>query len=64
LIEPRQFMKVSREWRKPQHEEFEPRNMWSLYNAFTEVYKGLQVHEVMDRHIQLHRFAAGVISQN
>ena len=41
LIEPRQFTRVSREWRKPRHEEFEPRCMWSLYNSFTEVYKNL-----------------------
>jgi hypothetical protein len=32
--------KVLGEWRKPSHEEFEPRCGWSLYNAFTEVAKG------------------------
>jgi len=31
--------KVLQEWREPQHDEFKPRNAWSLYNAFTEVYK-------------------------
>ena len=32
--------KVVREWRKPAHEDFAPRNVWSLFNDFTEVLKG------------------------
>jgi len=28
------------QWEKPAHEEFAPRNLWSLHNSFTEVYKG------------------------
>jgi hypothetical protein len=28
------------QWEKPAHEDFGPRNLWSLHNAFTEVYKG------------------------
>jgi hypothetical protein len=28
------------QWDKPLHEEFAPRNLWSLHNAFTEIYKG------------------------
>lgn len=27
---------VLQEWRKPRHEDFLPRNAWSLFNAFTE----------------------------
>jgi len=57
LIAPKQFLRVSREWRRPRHAEFEGRTLWSLYNAVTEVYKGLPVHLTMERHIQLHRFA-------
>lgn len=30
---------VLSEWRKPSHDEFKPRNAWSLFNAFTEVLK-------------------------
>lgn len=30
---------VIREWREPKHEEFKPRNAWSLFNSFTEVLK-------------------------
>tara|TARA_R100000808_G_scaffold25075_2_gene61377 strand:+ start:2496 stop:3281 length:786 start_codon:yes stop_codon:yes gene_type:complete len=31
--------KVLNEWRIPRHEEFEPRNMWSFNNCYTEVFK-------------------------
>ncbi len=31
--------KVIRAWDTPQHEQFEPRTAWSLYNAFTDVMK-------------------------
>lgn len=34
---------VVQEWRKPAHEEFEPRTVWSLANAFTEVAKPRRV---------------------
>ena len=30
---------VLREWRKPRHAQFETRNVWSLFNAFTEALK-------------------------
>lgn len=30
-----QFALALREWKKPQHEIFEPRNLWSLHNAVT-----------------------------
>jgi hypothetical protein len=28
------------EWRHPRHNEFAPRNAWSLFNGYTEVLKG------------------------
>jgi hypothetical protein len=28
------------EWRKPSHDAFAPRNVWSLFNGFTEALKG------------------------
>ena len=61
LIGPRQFINVVREWRTARYEEFKDRNLWSLYNGFTEVYKGLPIHVVMDRHIKLHKFALELI---
>jgi hypothetical protein len=32
--------KVLEQWRAPSHPEFRDRNLWSLYNAFTETLKG------------------------
>ena len=32
--------KVLEQWRAPNHTEFKDRNLWSLYNAFTETLKG------------------------
>ena len=32
--------KVLEQWRAPNHPEFRDRNLWSLYNAFTETLKG------------------------
>lgn len=34
---------VMKEWEDPSHREFEPRTMWSLHNAFTEVLKAVPV---------------------
>lgn len=34
-----QLPRVLKEWREPSHEQFLPRNAWSLVNAFTEVYR-------------------------
>ncbi|MGJ8653017.1 MAG: DUF932 domain-containing protein [Opitutaceae bacterium] len=53
--------KVLQEWRQPRHKEFAPRNMWSLQNAFTEVFKGridllpersMRLHGVLDAHCE------------
>ncbi len=32
--------RVLEQWRRPNHPEFKDRNLWSLYNAFTETLKG------------------------
>jgi len=42
------------EWRKPQHEAFEPRNVWSLFNAFTETLKQASLAELPKRTQALH----------
>lgn len=34
-----QFMDVLQEWEEPKHEEFKPRNLWSLINGVTESLK-------------------------
>src|SRR5262249_47610898 len=41
IVSHRQLPAVLREWRTPSHEDFSPRNRWSLFNAFTEALKPL-----------------------
>ncbi|MFZ4776213.1 MAG: hypothetical protein ACOYM3_12650 [Terrimicrobiaceae bacterium] len=47
-ITPAQIPDVLLEWRKPSHDEFEPRN------AFTEVFKSVNPHTAMRRGEALH----------
>jgi hypothetical protein len=43
-IMPLRFLQdVVKEWNEPRHEEFAPRTLWSLNNAFTEVQKQMPV---------------------
>lgn len=46
--------KVVNEWRKPAHVDFEPRNVWSLFNDFTEVMKGTAPMAAVKRTMALH----------
>jgi hypothetical protein len=57
-----QIMDVLNEWRRPRHEEFEPRTVWSLFNSFTETLKGSltlltsrtqALHGLLDTHVGL-----------
>lgn len=54
LIKPRQLLRGVNAWKKPPQEEFSDRNLWSLYNAFTEALKSSSASEVMDAHINVH----------
>jgi len=53
-ITPTQIPRVLHEWRKPSYPEFEPRNAWSLFNAFTEVHKRINPHAAIPRSEALH----------
>jgi hypothetical protein len=53
-ITPAQIPDVLMQWRKPEHESFEPRNAWSLFNAFTEVHKAVNPHTALRRGEALH----------
>ena len=46
---------VLEEWRKPQHEAFQPRNLWSFFNAVTERIKGGNLQVMPVRTQALHR---------
>jgi hypothetical protein len=58
----RQIPQILREWRKPSHEAFAPRTLWSYFNAYTEVFKGgltelpkrtQALHGLLDNHVGL-----------
>jgi hypothetical protein len=55
-------MHVVNEWRRPRHADFQPRTVWSLFNAFTETLKGSltllpsrtqALHGLLDTHVGL-----------
>ena len=45
---------VLHEWREPRHDAFEGRNVWSLFNAFTESLKDGSLHDLPKRTEALH----------
>jgi hypothetical protein len=45
---------ILHEWREPRHEAFEERNVWSLFNAFTETLKEGNLAELPKRTEALH----------
>lgn len=53
-ITPAQIPSVLDQWRRPEHEVFAARNAWSLFNAFTEVYKTVNPHTALRRGEALH----------
>ena len=58
---------VLKQWREPKHEAFEPRNVWSLFNAFTESLKDGSLSELPKRTEALHGLLdshVGLIGRN
>lgn len=41
-INPMDIMHVVQGWKKPEHKEFEPRTLWSLFNAMTGAHRELR----------------------
>ena len=56
VLTPTQANVAVREWREPSHEEFQDRNVYSLYNAFTEAGKRGQPGRMLDRYTGIHKF--------
>jgi len=54
-LSPRQLTKARNLWLKPEHKEFEPRNLWSLYNNCTEALKTTPAQKRINRHSKLHK---------
>ena len=53
-LAPSAIPRVLKEWREPWHQEFVPRNAWSLFNSFTEILKA-KPHLLADRTRILHK---------
>ena len=58
---PSQIPAVLQEWRAPEHDDFRPRNAWSLFNACTEVFKGLNPNVMVNRSQALHGLFDGLV---
>jgi hypothetical protein len=63
-ITPSQVPRILHEWRKPRHEVFQSRNLWSLFNAFTEVFKGQNPATTIRRSQALHGLCDAVVGFN
>ena len=53
-ISQKQVASVIEQWHRPNHTEFKNRNMYSLHNAFTEVWKENTPHVVLEKSNALH----------
>jgi hypothetical protein len=59
LVSPRQLTVLKDEWQKPSHEEFQGRNMWSLFNATTEALKSCPPTVIMEKHAGCYQALGG-----
>ncbi|MBC8553722.1 MAG: hypothetical protein H8D23_29255 [Candidatus Brocadiales bacterium] len=55
VISPTQLSVMNRGWQDPVHEQFEPRNLWSLYNCANSALKSSPHNKIMEKHIALHK---------
>ena len=54
-LSPRQLTKARDLWLEPEYTEFEPRNLWSLYNNCTEALKTTPAQKRIERQCWLHK---------
>jgi len=54
IIGATRIPQVLAQWRHPQHDDFTPRTVWSLFNAYTENLKGMSLFELPRRTTRLH----------
>lgn len=57
IIKTKHFNPIIKEFETPRFDEFKPRNMWSGYNAVTEILKTVPLAENLTRHSDLHEAA-------
>ena len=55
---------VLHQWRRPEHEQFQPRNVWSLFNAFTAALKDGSLPELPNRTTTLHGLLDSYVGLN
>lgn len=56
VLRPQQATIALRDWRTPRHEDFAERNLYSLYQCFTEALKKGPAGDTMDRYSHAHEF--------
>lgn len=56
ILNTKQLSKTSAKWKKPDYEEFQNRNAWSLYNAVTEGLKSSHPQGVLEKYTKAHKF--------
>ena len=56
--------RVLKEWRKPRHAQFEQRNVWALFNSFTESLKQTNLNELPHRTEALHGLLDAYVGLN
>lgn len=56
LLTPTQANVAFGDWKRPRHEAFRPRTVWSLYNAITEGLKKGAPALTLDRHARAHDY--------
>lgn len=59
IVSPRQLPVLRQNWLRPQHEDFQPRTMWSLYNSATESLKSCPPMTIIEKHQELHKLSEG-----
>lgn len=61
VVTRQQMVDLWQEWCTPKHDEFKPRNVWSMFNCVTEVLKGrLAAPTIAERTTRLHLLADSV----
>lgn len=60
VLKPQQANEAMRQWAQPDHVAFENRNLWSLYNAFTEALKKGTPNDLFERYTAAHGFFKGL----
>ena len=55
---------VLQQWRRPAYEDFAPRTLWSLFNAFTHTLKHGEANSMLRRTVNLHNLMDSYVELN